>query len=353
MTNGAEGAPLSFAQKVAALVGLGVLLVGAYLVLQPFVVPILWAAILVYATLPIFRRLAARFPNRPILNSLTMTLGLILLLFGPATALSLSLAAESAAVVEALREFSHQDQTPLMEPLLGIPLVGPAIAGEVETLIKDPQILQETLVEWAQRSSGMLQEWAGDVARNIGKLGVTLLTVFFFYLHGQTLMEQTRRAGLRLGFDRLWEYLPAVTRTLNAVMFGLILASLAQGLLAGIAYAVVGLPVPALLGTATALLAVLPFGAPIIWVPAGLFLIAQGDWMGGIGLLLWGMLVVSWVDNLIRPMVISASTRIPFLLVFFGVIGGGLAYGLIGLFIGPIILSVLMTVWREWTEAPQ
>ncbi|KPV40749.1 hypothetical protein AN478_05760 [Thiohalorhabdus denitrificans] len=344
---------MSFAQRVAALVSLGILLVGAYLVLQPFLVPILWAAILVYATSPIYRWLTARFPNRPILNSLAMTLGLILLLFGPAAIISLSLAAESATVVEALREFSRQDHTPLMEFLVGIPLVGPTAAGELETLIQNPEILTETLLEWAQRSSGMLQEWAGDVARNIAKLGIALLTVFFFYLHGQTLVEQTRRAGLRLGFDRLWEYLPAVTRTLNAVLFGLILTALAQGLLAGIAYAVVGLPVPALLGTATALLALLPFGAPIIWVPAGVVLIGQGDWMGGIGLLLWGMLVVSWVDNLIRPMVISASTRIPFLLVFFGVIGGGLAFGLIGLFIGPIILSVLMTVWREWTEAPQ
>jgi len=327
--------------------------VGTYLVLRPFIVPILWAAILVYATSPIYRWLVAHFPNRPVINSLVMTLGLILLLFGPVALISLSLAAESATAMHALRSFSQQDHTPLLEFLVNIPLVGPTIAGELQHLINNPEILQHSFLQWAQRSTGMIREWAGEVAKNIVKLGIALLTVFFFYLHGEALVEQVRRAGVRLGFDRLGGYLPAVTQTLNAVLFGLILTALAQGLLAGVAYAVVGLPVPALLGTATALLALIPFGAPVIWVPAGVMLLGRGDWVEGIGLLLWGLLVVSWVDNLVRPMVISASTRIPFLLVFFGVIGGGLAFGLIGLFIGPIILSLLMTVWREWTENPQ
>ncbi|MFA9462134.1 AI-2E family transporter [Thiohalorhabdus sp. Cl-TMA] len=353
MASGAEQAPLNFSQRAAALISLGALLVGAYWVLRPFIVPILWAAILVYATSPLYRQLAKRFPNRPIINSLVMTLGMILLLFGPVVLISLSLAAESATAMQALKNFSEQNHTPLLEFLVGIPLVGPTVAAKLQTLIHNPEVLQENLLQWAQRSTGMIREWAGEIAKNIVKLGIALLTVFFLYLHGDALVEQTRRAGVRIGFDRLWGYLPAVTQTLNAVLFGLILTALAQGLLAGIAYAVVGLPVPALLGTATALLALIPFGAPIVWVPASVLLVGQGHWVAGIGLLLWGMLVVSWVDNLVRPMVISASTRIPFLLVFFGVIGGGLAFGLIGLFIGPIILSVLMTVWREWTEAPQ
>jgi predicted PurR-regulated permease PerM len=188
----------------------------------------------------------------------------------------------------------------------------------------------------------------GGAARNIVKLGVTLLIVFFFYLNGRRIVEQIRRAADHLGGTNLWAYMEPVTRTVNAVLFGLVLTALAQGLLAGIAYAVAGLPVPALLGAATALLALIPFGAPVVWVPAGLAPLLQGNWLAGGGILLWGMLVVSWVDNLIRPMVISASTRVPFLLVFFGVVGGAMAFGLIGLFIGPVVLSVLLTLWKEW-----
>ena len=105
-----------------------------------------------------------------------------------------------------------------------------------------------------------------------------------------------------------------------------------------------------LLGAITALIAMIPFGTPFVWGSIGLWLLASGDTIAGIGLLLWGALVVSWVDNLVRPLVISSATRIPFLLVMFGVLGGLAAFGLVGLFLGPVVLAVLMAVWREWIE---
>jgi predicted PurR-regulated permease PerM len=95
-----------------------------------------------------------------------------------------------------------------------------------------------------------------------------------------------------------------------------------------------------------------PFGAPLIWVSAGVWLIITDRTGAGVGLLLWGGLVVSWVDNLIRPIVIANATRIPFLLVLFGVLGGIAAFGLVGLFLGPVILAVLMAVWREYLGIP-
>jgi len=343
--------PLTLSQRVVAVGSLGALLIGAYMVLEPFVVPLLWAAILVYATWPLYRRLGAYLPNRPTMASLIMTAGLILLLFGPVVLISLTLASEMAAVTEALRDISTRDYTSVLQFLARIPLIGSASAQRLENLIQDPEALRQALLGLAQQSSGFLREMAGNAARNLIKLGITLVTVFFLYLHGDAIVIQTRRAVDYLAGTRLWGYMAPVTQAVNAVLYGLILTALAQGLLAGLAYAVAGLPMPALLGAATAVLALIPFGAPVIWVPAGAFLILQGDWMAGLGVLLWGMLVVSWIDNLIRPMVISAGTRIPFLLVFFGVIGGGMAFGLIGLFLGPIILSVLLTVWREWTGA--
>jgi predicted PurR-regulated permease PerM len=342
--------PLTVTQRVVAVGGLAVLLLGTYAVLAPFLVPILWAAILVYATWPLFRRLRGHLPERAITASLIMTTGLILLLFGPLVLISLSLTSEMAAVTETLRDFSTRDHSSLLRLLVNIPLIGTATAERLQNLIHDPEALRQALLGLAQQSSGLLREMAGNAARNLVKLGIALMTVFFLYLHGDTIVTQTRRAADYLGGTRLWGYMAPVTQAVNAVLYGLILTALAQGLLAGLAYAVAGVPMPALLGAATALLALIPFGAPIIWGPAGVFLVLQGDWVGGFGVLLWGLLVVSWIDNLIRPMVISAGTRIPFLLVFFGVVGGAMAFGLIGLFLGPIILSVLLTVWREWTE---
>jgi len=343
--------PLTLTQRVVAVGSLAILLLGAYVVLEPFLVPILWAAILVYASWPLYRRLARSLPNRPMVASLIMTTGLILLLFGPVALIGLTLASEMAAVTEALREISERDHTSLLQFLVKIPVVGSVTAERLENLIEDPQALRQTLLGLAQESSGFLRDLAGNAARNLVKLGIALITVFFLYLHGDTIVTQTQRAADYLGGTRLWGYMAPVTQAVNAVLYGLILTALAQGLLAGLAYAFADLPMPALLGAATAVLALVPFGAPLVWVPAGGFLVLEGDWVAGLGVLLWGLLVVSWIDNLIRPMVISAGTRIPFLLVFFGVVGGAMAFGLIGLFLGPIILSVLLTVWREWTGA--
>jgi predicted PurR-regulated permease PerM len=97
--------------------------------------------------------------------------------------------------------------------------------------------------------------------------------------------------------------------------------------------------------------ALVPFGAPLIWGSIGTWILLQGQVVAGIGLLLWGFLVISWIDNLVRPMVISGVAKIPFLLVLFGVLGGLAAFGLIGLFVGPVILAVLHALWREWSSA--
>jgi predicted PurR-regulated permease PerM len=94
----------------------------------------------------------------------------------------------------------------------------------------------------------------------------------------------------------------------------------------------------------------IPFGAPLVWGSLGIWLLLTGKVGDGVTLLLWGLLVVSWVDNIVRPLVISSATRMPFLLVVFGVLGGVLAFGLVGLFIGPVVLAVALALWREWLQ---
>jgi predicted PurR-regulated permease PerM len=339
---------LTTTQRWVGLGALALLLAGAYWVLRPFLVPILWAAILVYATWPLFKLLRAALPRHPVLASGLMTGALILLLFGPAVALSLSLSSEIVTAARGAQRLLGNGGDQLLGWLRALPYAGEPLAERLAPLLTDPAALRQAIMEGARTWSGALQEVLGGAARNLVKLGIALMTAFFFYLHGHNIVAQVRRAADYLGGEGMWAYVAPITQTVNAVVFGLVLTALAQGLLAGIAYAIAGLPVPALLAAATALLALVPFGAPVVWVPAGIALVAQGDWLAGVGVLLWGMLVVSWVDNLIRPMVISASTRIPFLLIFFGVVGGAMAFGLIGLFVGPVILSVLLTLWKEW-----
>lgn len=113
-----------------------------------------------------------------------------------------------------------------------------------------------------------------------------------------------------------------------------------------------GLKAPVLLGLFTMFAALIPFGTVVVWTSAGLWLLFHGQQWAGIGLLLWGALVVSWIDNVVRPLVISRTTQIPFVLVMLGVLGGLGSFGFIGLFVGPVILAIGLAVWREWLKQP-
>jgi predicted PurR-regulated permease PerM len=191
----------------------------------------------------------------------------------------------------------------------------------------------------------------GDLGLNALRFAVALLTAFFLFRDGDRLLAEARRVLQGLLGERVHGYFEAAGSTTRAVVYGLLLAALVQGVMAGLGYWVAGVAAPVFWGATTALVALIPFGAPLIWGSIGIWLLARGDTAAGVGLLLWGALAVSWIDNLVRPLVISGVARIPFLLVLFGVLGGLAAFGLIGLFVGPVILAILLALWREWAAA--
>ena len=205
------------------------------------------------------------------------------------------------------------------------------------------------LTHWIQRFSGELANFAGDVGRNVLKAGLVVIILFFFYRDGAALIGQIRYLAQQFLRHRATGYFNAIGATIKAVIYGLLLTAVAQGTLAGIGYAVAGVRAPILFGLITAVFALIPFGTPLVWGSIGLWLLATGDYGAGIGLLLWGTLVVSSIDNLIRPLVISSATRVHFLLVLFGVLGGAIAFGFAGLVLGPVILAVVSAVWVEAT----
>jgi predicted PurR-regulated permease PerM len=153
--------------------------------------------------------------------------------------------------------------------------------------------------------------------------------------------------------DSVDPYIVTAASMTRAVLYGLLVTAFAQGLIAGIGYAILGIQAPALLGAVTGVLSVVPVaGTAIVWVSLSAYLLVMGHIWKGVILLAWGFLLVHPTDNVLRPLLISNATHVPFLLVMFGVIGGLGAFGLIGAFIGPVILAVGLAIWRAWSLDP-
>lgn len=333
---------------LAALLGSFVVLAAA--VLYRFVIPVAWAAILAYVSWPAYGRLCRVMGGQRSLSALVMTVLLAAVFVLPLMGVFALLRSELPLIYKTLAERLAQGPLPIPEFIRDLPFVGNSLDDYLRRMAHSPQDVRAQLELLLRNSSDEIAQVIGGVGRNVAKFALALLTLFFFYRDGEKVFEQIRRVLQRFLGPAVDGYLAAVGGTTRAVVYGLVLTALAQGLLAGIGYWGAGITTPVLLGAVTALIALIPFGTPFVWGAAGVWLLLTGQTWQGVGLLLWGTLVVSWVDNLIRPIVISQATRIPFLIVMFGVLGGVAAFGLIGLFVGPVILAVLMAVWREWLE---
>ncbi|MCV2219657.1 AI-2E family transporter [Thauera sp. Sel9] len=342
------------AEKIVRRIILGLLLGGllvlGYAVLQPFIVPVAWAVIIAYATWPLHRRLQRRMPRHPGLAALLMSLLLSTAVVLPVLWLASLLRNELGLAIAAITAEIRHGTLALPDFVLNLPWIGDSLQQMLDELTHDPEAFRTQLTDWVRQGADKAVALIGDVGRNAAKLGFALITVFFLYRDGERLLQQVHQVLQRFLGARVDDYLAAVGSMTKAVVWGLVATALAQGLVAGLGYWWAGVSAPVLLGAVTALIAMIPFGTPVAWGSIGAWLLISGDTVAGIGLLLWGALVVSWVDNLVRPLVISNATRIPFVLVMFGVLGGLAAFGLVGLFLGPVVLAVLMAVWREWIE---
>jgi len=316
-------------------------------VLSPFLAALAWAGILAYVTWPLHQWVCRRMPGRDSLAALLMTLGVTAMLLLPLIWVMFAVAGDVVAASTTLRQFALHGLPPLPAEGRGWP-GGVWLAEQYQRVQADPAWVHAQLAALDLTNTGALKSLAGGVGRNVAKFGLAVFALFFLYRHGVSVLAQFRGVATRWLGEAARGYIQTVGVTVRAVVFGIVLTALAQGALAGLGYWVAGIDAPALWGAITALISLIPFVGPVVWIGLSLALLANGETGAALGLFLWGALVVSWVDNLIRPIVISGPTRIPFLLVFLGVLGGVHAFGLIGLFLGPALLAVSVGIWREW-----
>ncbi|MDD1612960.1 MAG: AI-2E family transporter [Methylococcaceae bacterium] len=332
----------------------GILLTGllwlSYLVLREFLQTITWALIIAYVMWPPYRWLRHKLHHRNILSAALMS-GIIsavilLVLYGLADLLQDEIQMAYQAVVNNLQDPAYR----LPEFLVKIPWLGPYLQVQFEQLISGGVEIATQISEWVRQWLGEVAKLIGGIGQYVLKLCLMLVMLFFCFRDGDQAVAQVQQGLVRFLGKYQHVYLQAAGYTTRAVVYGLVLAALGQGILAGVGYAFSGVRAPVMFGAVTALLALVPMGATLVWAPLGIGLIAADHPWQGFGLLAWGFLVVSTVDNVIRPLVISGASSVPFLVVMFGVIGGLSAFGPVGLFLGPVILAVLLSVWQSWIK---
>ena len=309
-------------------------------------------AILAYVSWPLQQRLVRALRGRNGLASLLTTLLVTLAIVVPLIWLILMVRVEAVAAYGKVQTFLASKPT-LPQALRDLPWIGAWAQDMLQQLSADPTAISEQVLLTMEQSSVEVSKLIGGVGRNVAKLFFAVLSMFFLLRDGPRLMREARAILEGILGPRVHDYLDAVGATTQAVVYALILGAIAQGAVAGIGYWIFGVEAPALMGALTVLIALIPFGAPFVWGSLSLWMLVTGNVWSGVGLLLWGVLLVSWMDNIVRPLVISNATRMPFLLVVFGVLGGVLAFGLVGLFIGPVLLAVSLAIWREWLEEHQ
>jgi len=337
------------AGSVAARVGGGLALVAAMLyVMRPFLVPIVWAGILAYVTWPLFRAVR-RHTRRPRLSAGLFT-GTVALGVGiPVAWLLVALAGEATHLISLSRQWLDAG-APLPEWVMTRPWLAERVTEARDNAIVDPTAVLRYVTRYASQVSGQLVEIASGLASNVFKFAISVLSLFFFYLDGERLGTHAGRL-MRIVFPSAPQVLEHVGGVVRAVVFGLIGTALVQGLIAGIGFALFGVPSPVALGALTFVASFIPAGPLILWVAAAVWLLVGGSPYAAAGMAGYGLLLISSIDNVLRPLLISGGTvPIHFLVVFFGVLGGLASFGMLGLFLGPVLLSVTFALVVEFTR---
>jgi len=324
----------------------GLVLLG-FRVMEPFIVPVVWAAILAFVSWPVYERLLRLLRGRSVVASLLMTTAVSVAVIAPLAWLAVVLRIELVRAwhdTQALLAGGVQ----LPPAVLKLPWIGDHLRDLTARAAQDPHTLGVELRKFADHSFDEITHVIGGISRNVVKLVLTVVSLFFVYQRGQRFARQIARALEQVLGPRVDNYLLAIEQTVKAVVYGLVLAALVQGVLVGLGYWAAGAGAPVFLAALTTACGLIPFAAPTIWGGVCAWLFIKGSTVAAVGLLIWGGVVMGWTDHIVRPLLISREAEIPFLIVMFGVLGGLAAFGLVGLFVGPVILAVLLAVWREW-----
>ena len=327
---------------------LGGVAAGCILVLQPFFSAILWAAILVFATWPVFVRArihVGRFPAAILM--MVMTALLVVLPLGLVASAGV---ADAPGVVRAAMGLAAIG---LPEPprwIARVPLVGHQLTETLHRWSVDLGQVGATLQPYIGTIAERVLAVLVQIASGLLQLVLALFIGFFFWISGDALGNTLSAIIRRIAGAYADRLLGVAGSTVRGTVYGILGTAIVQGILTGIGFTIAGVPSPVLFGGIAAFVAVLPIGAPLVWIPAAIWLAMSHHLGWGIFLAAWGVLAISGADHVIRPVFIARGAQLPYLLTLLGVLGGVLAFGGLGIFLGPVLLGLGYTLVVEFAS---
>jgi predicted PurR-regulated permease PerM len=366
---------------IAALL---LLLIGSFLVLQPFISALAWAFVLGFSLWPVQRRVVARLRGRRTWAALFLTTVIALVLVVPTAVIVANLAQDASDLAAATKSWVQSGPPAPPAWVHKIPVVGARVAAYWQELADDAAaLMQRAAASSTQPASelspvapvlpatqplghtklaqalavliGWLRYWIPLVGlallNGFTQITLSVFLTFFIFRDGEAVGKRIYNATHRVAGERGAHLLDVAGSTVRGVVYGILGTALVQGVLAGIGLLIAGVPGAVLLGFVTFLLSPVPMGPVLVWLPACLWLFHQGSSGWGVFMLVWGI-GVSSIDNVVKPLIISRGSATPFILILFGVIGGAMAFGFIGVFLGPTLLAVVFRLIEEWSRGP-
>ncbi len=334
-------------RTVLAVLLMVVLTGGSFWILRPFLLAIIWAAMIVVATWPMMLKLQHAVRGRAL--AVTIISIAMVLVFVVPLVLAIQILVDNADTITAwLGTLATATIPQPPEWLSRVPLVGARIAERWTSIAAADK---EDLVARLAPHASAAAQWVASAVGSFGMLGLQfLLTVIIavvLYTQGEAARAGLIRFGRRLAGDRGEGVVVLAGQAIRAVALGVVVTALAQTVLAGLGLAVAGVPFAGLLTGVILLLCIAQIGPILVLVPAVIWLFWSDQTAWGTALLVWTV-GVGTMDNILRPFLIRKGADLPMLLIFAGVIGGLIAFGIVGLFVGPVVLAVTYTLLKDW-----
>jgi predicted PurR-regulated permease PerM len=327
-----------------------VLLAGVYF-FGRFVVPVLAALIIGFASWPLYVRLLHLCKNNHTLAATFAILTILIVIVVP-IAYVFSYAMQEVRQWLAWLIEANRVGASMPDWIAALPGIGEWLQPYWEDTLGKPNALSD----WIQLVSGehlgniyrLLLNFGGRAFGWVLSLLFMLITLFFIYKDGQRLSKQLDKVGERILSAHWWRFSRVIPATVSSTVIGMGVIAMGEGVILGVAYALAGVPSPVALGVVTGFMALIPGGAPLAFTLVSIYLLGSGHVLEGIALFLWGSIELFIVDKTLRPRLVGGPIKLPFLPTFFGLIGGVQTMGLVGLFVGPVLMALLVTIWKEW-----